>query len=101
MLDNAFVRLLADIHDNVDRLCEDLQRDRPDLAASVREQADWIPRPAELPQVATSPATSTVHNLGGLLYDALAEGIIDGRRFDVLMVQRTRAERVLRARGQR
>jgi hypothetical protein len=101
MLDNPIVRLLAAIHDNVDRLCENLERDRPDLAASVRQNASWIPRPTELLHVASPSARSSAHHLGGLLYDALAEGLIDARRFDVLMVQRTRAERVLRTRGQR
>jgi hypothetical protein len=101
MLDNPIVRLLVDIHQNVDRLCEDLQTDRPDLAASVRQHAAWIPRPADLLRGDSPPATSSVHRLGGLLYEALDEGLIDARQFDVLMVERTRAERVLRTRGQR
>jgi hypothetical protein len=101
MLDNPIVRLLAHIHHNVDQLCEDLERDRPDLAASVRSQAEWIPRPAELLDIPTPPATSNVHRLGGLLYEALDVGLIDARQFDVLMVQRTRAEHALRARGRR
>jgi hypothetical protein len=101
MLDNPIVRLLAHIHHNVDRLCEELEPDRPDLAQSVRAQADWIPRPRELLDVLAPPVPSPVHELGGLLYEALDAGVIDARKFDVLMVQRARAAEVLRARGER
>jgi hypothetical protein len=95
MLDNSLVRLLVEIHRNVDRVCEDLQTDRPDLAASVRQHAAWIPRPEDLLRGDSSPSRRSVRRLTALLYDALDEGVIDARQFDVLMVERARAARVL------
>jgi hypothetical protein len=101
MLKDPINQLLTAIHRNVDRVCEDLQHDRPDLAASVREHASWIPRPEDLG--ARDPALTTTNNSLGalhpLFYDALAEGLIDARQFDVLMVERVRAARALDERG--
>lgn len=95
MHDDPLIDLLTEIHHNVDRVCEDLQRDRPDLAAALREHASWIPRPDELERGVLPPTKTSVRRLGPLLYDALDEGVLDARHFDALMLERARAERVL------
>jgi hypothetical protein len=95
MRHDPLLDLLTEIHRNVDRVCEDLEPDRPDLAEAIRDHAAWIPRPEDLLR-GTLPSTKTsVVRLGPLLYDALDEGVVDSRQFDALMLERTRAERVL------
>lgn len=69
--------LLHQIHHSIDRVAQDLERDRPDLARALRRESTRIPRPS-------------------LLYQALDAGALDARRFDVLMLQRVRADRALR-----
>jgi len=101
MRNDPLHQLLVQIHRNVDRVCEDLQTDRPDLAASVRQHASWIPRPDELFPDDPPPPQASLGQLHPLLYDALAEGVIDDRQFDVLMVDRLRAARVLEQRSRR
>ena len=95
MQNDPLLNLLLEIHHNVDLLCEDLQTDRPDLATAIREHAAWIPRPDELLRGVQPSAKATVDRLGPLLYDALDEGIVDAQRFDALMLERARAERVI------
>jgi hypothetical protein len=95
MQNDPLLDLLLEIHRNVDLLCEDLQRDRPDLAESIREHAAWIPKPDDLMRGASPSTKATVRRLGPLLYDALDEGLVDASRFDALMLERARAERVI------
>lgn len=101
MHNDPLLDLLTEIHRNVDRVCEDLQRDRPDLAAALRQHASWIPRPDELARGVLPSTRTSVRRLGPLLYDALDEGVVDARRFDALMLERARAERVLGRRDPR
>jgi hypothetical protein len=101
MLNDPLIQLLSQIHRNVDRVCEDLQSDRPDLAASVRHHASWIPRPEDLSPGDSPPTRTSLGQLHPLLYDALAEGLIDDRQFDVLMIERIRAARAIEQRGRR
>jgi hypothetical protein len=101
MHNDPLLDLLTEIHRNVDRVCEDLQRDRPDLAAALRQHASWIPRPDELARGVLPSTRTSVRRLGPLLYDALDEGVVDARRFDALMLERARAERVLGRRDSR
>jgi hypothetical protein len=88
----TFVDLLTDLHRSLDRVADDLTPDRPDLAAALRRQSAWIPRPET---VATAPAprstTAACAALPPLLYEALDEGVIDARTFDKLMIRRLRA----------
>jgi hypothetical protein len=101
MLNDRLAALFAEIHHNVDRLCDDLQFDRPDLAAAVRRRASCIPRPEELVPKPPVRSQTSVDRLGPLLYDALDEGVIDARQFDALMIDRTRARRLIAERAQR
>jgi hypothetical protein len=101
MRNDPLVKLLIEIHQNVDLLCEDLEHDRPDLANAIREHAAWIPRPEELLRGAQPSTKATVRRLGPLLYDALDEGLVDAQQFDALMLERVRAERVIDGRGSR
>ncbi len=101
MKNDPLINLLLEIHHNVDLLCEDLQEDRPDLAAAIRDHAAWIPKPDELLRGAHPSPKATVDRLGPLLYDALDEGLVDARHFDALMLERARAERVIERREPR
>jgi hypothetical protein len=101
MLNDRLAALFAEIHHNVDRLCDDLQFDRPDLAAAVRQRASCIPRPEELVPKLPAPPHVSAERLGPLLYDALDEGVIDSRQFDALMIDRTRARRLIAERAPR
>lgn len=101
MRNDPLIKLLIEIHQNVDLLCEDLEQDRPDLATAIREHAAWIPRPDELMRGAQPSTKATVRRLGPLLYDALDEGLVDPQQFDALMLERVRAERVIDGRGSR
>jgi hypothetical protein len=95
MLKQAFVQLLTDLHHSLDRVCEDLEHDRPDLASALRSHATWIPRPEEIVSLPAHPSTSSVRELRPLLYEALDAGFVDARQFDVLMLERARAEHIL------
>ena len=101
MRNDPLVDLLTEIHRNVDRVCEDLQRDRPDLAQALRDHAAWIPRPDDLLRGCLPSTKTSVRRLGPLLYDALDEGLVGPQQFDALMVERTRAERILDERERR
>ncbi len=101
MHNDPLIELLTEIHRNVDRVCEDLEPDRPDLAQALRQHAAWIPRPDELVRGALPATDGSVRRLGPLLYDALDEGVVDAQHFDALMVERARAERVLAEREPR
>jgi hypothetical protein len=98
MTNHAFVKLLIDIHKSLDRVCEDLERDRPELASALRIHASWIPRPEEVVPALPPTARESVRALRPLLYDALDAGFVDGQRFDALMLERARAQRVLESR---
>jgi hypothetical protein len=102
MAHDALDRLLADIHHSLDRLAEDLSRDRPDLALALRKEATLIPQPERAPQprAALAPkAPANCAQLRPLLYRALDEGVLPSRRFDALMVRRARAAGILRMRS--
>jgi hypothetical protein len=101
MTKDPLVDLLLEIHRNVDLLCEDLQTDRPDLAAAIRDHAAWIPRPDDLLRGALPSTKRSARRLGPLLYDALDEGLVDAHRFDALMLERARAEKVIDGREPR
>jgi hypothetical protein len=98
MLKQSFVKLLTDIHRSLDRVCEDLERDRPELAQALRSDSAWIPRPEEIVSLPPPSTTSSVRQLRPLLYEALDAGIVDARQFDALMLERARAEQVLEER---
>ena len=90
--------LLADIHRSLDRLAEDLSRDRPDLASALRKEAALLPRPEAPPPRSSLPLPASCVQLGPLLYRALDEGTLPHRQFDRLMIRRIRAANVMRAR---
>jgi hypothetical protein len=90
--------LLADIHRSLDRLAEDLSRDRPDLASALRKEAALLPRPESPPASPARCEPANCAQLGPLLYRALDEGVVKPRHFDRLMIRRIRAARVVRAR---
>jgi hypothetical protein len=90
--------LLTDIHRSIDRLAEDLSRDRPDLAAALRKEAALIPKPDVAPPPPPPRAPPSATQLGPLLYRALDEGLLPHQRFDALMVRRARAAGILRNR---
>lgn len=73
-------QLLTDIHSSIDRLAEDLSRDRPDLAAALRKEAALIPRPEITPSPPAPPPRAPAARLGPLLYRALDEGILPHQR---------------------
>jgi hypothetical protein len=96
-MDRALDELLTQLHDNLDRLADDLMRDRPDLANALRVQSAWIPHPRSRRRNRWRPrsARHVCSSLRPLLYRALDEGVLDERRFDTLMVQQRRAARTL------
>ncbi len=98
MTNHTFVKLLIAIHNSLDRVCEDLERDRPELANALRMHASWIPRPEEVIPAPPPTARESVRTLRPLLYEALDAGFVDGQRFDALMLERARAQRVLERR---
>ncbi len=95
MRKDPLIDLLMEIHRNVERLCEELQNDRPDLARAIRVHSAWIPPPEQLERGKMPPTKIAVQRLGPLLYDALDEGLVDPQRFDALMIERSRAQRIL------
>jgi hypothetical protein len=99
MADFHFIQLLTDLHRSLDRLVEDLAPDQPQLAAALRKEAAWIPRPEEIIAQAPTTGSSACASLGPLLYEALDAGVVDARQFDALMVRRARAAARLRARS--
>jgi hypothetical protein len=98
MHNQAFVKLLVDIHHSLDRVCDDLERDRPDLVQALRTHASWIPRPEDVVKLPPESSTSSVRELRPLLYEALDAGIVDAHNFDALMLERARAEQILEER---
>ncbi len=95
MAKDPLIDLLNEIHRSVDALCADLQPDRPDLARAIRVHSAWIPPPDQLERGVMPPVKITVRRLGPLLYDALDEGLVDAHQFDALMLERSRAQRVI------
>jgi hypothetical protein len=91
--------LLTRIHLSIDSLAEELVPEQPLLALALRNQAAHIPRPdPPLANLSLRGARRACAALRPLLYDALAEGLLDGREFDAWMVRRLKAERALAAR---
>ena len=99
MPNQAFVELLTDLHRSIDRVAEELVRDRPALAAALRQRASWIPRPEEVVDPPRPPANEACRAIPPLLYDALDAGAIDGAKFDALMITQKRARDALAARA--
>jgi hypothetical protein len=91
----TFLALLTDLHQSIDRVAEDLSRDRPDLATALRVQAAWIPRPEDIPDPPEPDAKRACRRLRPLLYRALDEGVLDGNQFDRLMLRQVQARRAL------
>ena len=91
----TFLALLTDLHQSIDRVAEDLSRDRPDLAVALRSQAAWIPRPEEIPEPPPDNAQRACRRLRPLLYRALDEGVLDGKQFDRMMMRQVQARRAL------
>jgi hypothetical protein len=92
----TFLAFLTDLHQSIDRVADDLSRDRPDLATALRLQAAWIPRPEDIPD--PSPETDgerSCRRLRPLLYEALDKGVLDGRQFDRMMLRQVQARRAL------
>jgi len=91
--------MLSSFHESIEVLAADLMRDRPDLANALLLQAMNVPRPrpATRRRRERSPQTACAR-LPTLLYGALDAGVVDGRKFDRIMVLKARAARTLRAR---
>ncbi len=107
MLNDTFLALVTDLHRSIDRVADELAHDRPALADALRRRAAWIPRPEELAR-GKPPATTatTAHGSDGacralppLLYQALDEGVLNAQQFDTLMLDQSRASRLLRERA--
>jgi hypothetical protein len=97
MRNRVLVDLLTELHRSIDRVAEDLAPDRPELARALRKQSARIPRPEEIARGQKPSSARPSGTLAPLLYHALDEGALDARSFDVLMVQRLRAARLLGA----
>jgi hypothetical protein len=91
----TFLALLTDIHQSIDRVADDLSRDRPDLATALRVQAAWIPRPEEIDPASDGGGERACRRLRPLLYRALDEGVLDGDQFDRMMLRQNQARRAL------
>jgi hypothetical protein len=91
---DPIVDLLRELQSNVDAVCAELL-DRPDLVEAIRVHTSWIPPRDQLDRGVLPPAKIIVRRLGPLLYDALDEGLVEPHDFDALMIERSRAERVL------
>jgi hypothetical protein len=102
------VDLLVDLHSSLDRFVQDLAQDRPKLATAVRQETAWIPRAEQLtagqqtiPKSPHGSPEAARAALRPLLYRALDAGVLDARRFDVLMLRRAQAARRLAGAGLR
>jgi hypothetical protein len=85
-MDDLVRTLLADLSHSLDRLAEELERDQPRLACTLRREADRAPlRACESPRKRRS--------LRPMLYRALEAGAVDARRFDRLMTIEARVRR--------
>jgi hypothetical protein len=95
MTANALQDLLREIHHSIDRVADDLARDRPALAEALRQEAAWIPRPEPLMRGARAPSggAAACSSLRPLLYEALDEGAVDAHHFDALMLCQAQAAR--------
>ena len=86
--------LLADLSHQLDRLAEELDRDRPVLARTLRrEAARTAPLAAPEPRRLARPLTGRPGALRPLLYRALEDGAVDAQQFDRLMTVAARARR--------
>lgn len=92
-------RLLEDLHHAIHRLADAVADERP-IATALRRFADDLP--STRPVLRRALAARLPRNpsaIQPLLWSALADGVIDSRRFDVAMITRTRAARALARRG--
>jgi hypothetical protein len=90
-MDELVRSLLEDLSYNLDRLADQLERDQPALARTLRLEARCT-EPARA-EDAPAPRPSP---LRPVLYDALGEGALGARRFDRLMVLEARARKARR-----
>jgi hypothetical protein len=98
-MDALLDELLTHLHQSIDLLATDLMRDRPDLARALRVQTAGIPQPERERSTAPPPsAGAACARLPPLLYGALDAGVVDARKFDRLMLLKTRAACTLRGR---
>ncbi len=94
-------QLLEELHRAIERLA-DAVSDEPPVARALRRFADDLP--ATRPALRSALARRLPRNpsaIKPLLWQALADGVIDARRFDLAMVARGRAARRLEARASR
>jgi hypothetical protein len=93
--------LLEELHHAIGRLA-DAVGDDPPTARALRRFADDLP--ATRPALRSALARRLPRNpsaIKPLLWDALADGVLDARRFDIAMIARGRAARVIEARTTR
>ncbi len=97
MANPTLTDLLTDLHGSLDRLADDLARDRPDLSAALRRKTALIPRPEDVAQPRRQSHTrrSALARVRPLLYHALDAGLVEPPQFDALMLLGTRAHRAL------
>lgn len=85
-MDDLVRSLLADLSESLDRLADELDRDRPRLAVTLRREADR-------PPLVAGERGRRRKKLRPLLYRALDAGAVDARRFDRLMTLAARASK--------
>ncbi len=87
--------LLSDLHEAIDRLADAVD-DQPAVAAALRRFATRLPE-AERSERSETRLPQNPSAIRPLLWEALADGLIDGHQFDVAMVTRARAAQVIAA----
>lgn len=85
-------QLLVDLRASIERLA-DAVAERRSLAGALRLLSDALPDPKR-PRRSSMPARDP-SAIRPLLWQALADGVIDYRRFDAAMMMRARAARIL------
>ena len=91
-MDDLVRLLLEDLSFNLDRLADELEGRRPELARTLRiESTRTEPLVAREPIGPPPQRRPRRAGLRGILYRALEEGAVDASRFDRLMIVATRA----------
>ena len=93
MTDPALYELLSCLRTSIDRLIDELDRDRPELARAVERHTDWIPTPDEARDRIFS--VGAARPIAPVLYEALDAGALDGRELDRVVLRHERARREL------
>jgi hypothetical protein len=97
-MDRLLAQMLKHLHESIDQLAEELERDRPELSNALKIQQASLPSP---PSTVAPPSRNPRRGrarLPALLYGALDAGVVDARKFDRIMLLESRAARTLRAR---